>query len=168
MKAEDIDPSANNSRSRLGIRYATKKASAAGVAPKSLANTISRINPRTRLEKVATPIIPAAFTTERVSSCTFTLTGGARVGSGINQDSKGTTPISLSRRRLRFLNQSVRQLVWIIARAGRADLREKRPALRNRFADGVGCISASDSVENSVDEAVPGTGRHAIVDPFIR
>src|SRR5262249_16101409 len=129
---------------------------------------ISRINPRTRLEKVATPIIPAAFTTERVSSCTFTLTGGARVGSGINQDSKGTTPISLSRQRVRLLNQHVRQLACIIAKNARGDLREKQPALRNRFADNVGCISDSDSVANSVDEAVPSTGRHAIVDPFIR
>src|SRR5688572_2037215 len=100
MKAEDIDPSANNSRSKLGIRYATKKASAAGVAPKILANTMSRTKPSIRLEKVATPIRPAALTTERVSSCVLVGAGGTTVGSGMNRDSSGTTPGSLSSRRL--------------------------------------------------------------------
>ena len=64
MKAEDIEPSANNSRNKFGTRYATKKASAAGVAPNSLASTMSRMNPRIRLENVAMPIKPAAWTTE--------------------------------------------------------------------------------------------------------
>ena len=101
MKADDIDPSANNSRSKLGIRYATKKASAAAVAPNRLASTMSRINPRMRLAKVAAPITPAALTTERVSSCAFVEAGDTTVGSGMNLDSSGTTPGSLSSERFR-------------------------------------------------------------------
>ena len=63
MNAEDMEPSANSSRRRFGIRYATKKASAAAVAPNSRASTMSRIKPRMRLAKVARPITPADLTT---------------------------------------------------------------------------------------------------------
>lgn len=68
MKADDIEPSAKSSRRRLGMRNATKKVSAAGVAPKRRAMTMSRTKPRIRLENVATPIRPADLMTDRFSS----------------------------------------------------------------------------------------------------
>ena len=121
MKADDIDPSANNSRSKLGIRYATKKASAAAVAPNRLASTMSRINPRMRLAKVAAPITPAALTTERVSSCAFVEAGVTTVGSGMNLDSSGTTPGSLSSERYATICQPTSRIqvfdnVWRMRR----------------------------------------------------
>ena len=67
-----------------------------------------------------------------------------------------------------FLNQRIRQFVGIVAETGRADLREERASLRNRFADVVGRLSGAVSVEDVADEAVPCIGRHAIVDAFIR
>ena len=56
-----IAPSANRSRSRLGTRNATLKASISGpaLAPNSAASTVSRATPSTRLAIVATPISPA-------------------------------------------------------------------------------------------------------------
>ena len=96
MKAEDMDPSANNSRRRLGMRKATKKASAAGVAPNSRANTMSRMKPRMRLDNVATPTTPAASNTECVSSLIGAAEAGAAVGSDMNRDSSGTLAGSLS------------------------------------------------------------------------
>ena len=60
-KAEDIDPSAKSSRSRLGMRKATKKVSEAPAAPKKLASVMSRTKPRTRLMSVAADITPAAL-----------------------------------------------------------------------------------------------------------
>ena len=60
-KAAVIAPSANRSRSRLGMRNATLKASIAGpvLAPNTAASTISRTRPSTRLVIVATPMRPA-------------------------------------------------------------------------------------------------------------
>jgi len=49
IKAMVRDPSAKSRRKRLGIRNATKKASAAIPEPKSAAKTISRTRPRIRL-----------------------------------------------------------------------------------------------------------------------
>ncbi|MBA7694017.1 hypothetical protein ES703_102617 [subsurface metagenome] len=46
------EPSAKSRLSRLGMRRATKKASAAMPEPKRLAITISRTRPRIRLRKV--------------------------------------------------------------------------------------------------------------------
>jgi hypothetical protein len=68
MNAVDSAPSANKSRSRLGNRNAIKNASRFFPAPKRAANTISRINPRTRLDRIAIPTIPAARVLPRQSS----------------------------------------------------------------------------------------------------
>ena len=57
--AEDIAPSANRSRSRLGMRNATLKASVAKPAPNSTAITCSRASPSTRDSRVAAPTVPA-------------------------------------------------------------------------------------------------------------
>jgi hypothetical protein len=54
------EPSPTNRRHRLGIRKATKKASAAIPVPKKLAITISRKKPRIRLSKVPVPMTVAA------------------------------------------------------------------------------------------------------------
>ena len=54
-----IAPSANRSRSRLGTRNATLKASIAVPAPNRAARTVSRATPSSRLAIVATPISPA-------------------------------------------------------------------------------------------------------------
>ena len=66
------------------MRNATKKASAAGVAPNNRASTISRIKPRMRLENVAMPITPADFTTEWISSCLACREEAGAVGSGMD------------------------------------------------------------------------------------
>ncbi len=60
-KAAVMAPSAKRSRTRLGTRNATLKASMAGVAeaPNRLANTISRTTPSSRLAIVAIPMRPA-------------------------------------------------------------------------------------------------------------
>ena len=50
-----IAPSANRSRSRLGMRNATLYASMAAPAPKKAATTCSRTTPRMRLVRVARP-----------------------------------------------------------------------------------------------------------------
>ena len=63
MKDTVREPSANRRRKRLGIRKATKKASAARPAPKKPAMTTSLTNPSMRLSKVAAPTIPAALVT---------------------------------------------------------------------------------------------------------
>jgi hypothetical protein len=55
------EPSPTNRRHRLGIRKATKKASAAIPAPKKLAITISRKKPKIRLSKVPVPMTVAAL-----------------------------------------------------------------------------------------------------------
>jgi hypothetical protein len=55
------EPSPTNRLHRLGIRKATKKASAAIPAPKKFAITISRKNPRTRLRSVPVPMVVAAL-----------------------------------------------------------------------------------------------------------
>ena len=60
INAVDNAPSANRSRSKFGSRNAIKNASRFLPAPKSPANTISRISPRMRLHKIAMPTIPVA------------------------------------------------------------------------------------------------------------
>lgn len=55
------DPSPTNRLHRLGIRKATKKASAAIPAPKKSAITISLTKPRIRLRKVPIPMVVAAL-----------------------------------------------------------------------------------------------------------
>jgi len=55
------EPSAKNLLSILGIRKATKKASAIMPAPKDLATTISLKNPMILLRRVANPTTEAAF-----------------------------------------------------------------------------------------------------------
>ena len=47
----------------LGMRKATKNASVTGPAPKALATTMSRTNPRSRLSRVAPAMPPSAWTT---------------------------------------------------------------------------------------------------------
>jgi len=59
-KAVESAPSAKRSRSMFGARNAVKNASMFRVAPKSAAITTSRINPSTRLQKMAMPTIPVA------------------------------------------------------------------------------------------------------------
>ena len=83
-------------------------------------------------------------------------------------DSNGTTTGSLSSRELRLLNYPVRQLVRIVAGAGRADLRKKDPALRNRLTDSIGRLSRPNANEDAVDQSVPCTRRDSIVEAFIR
>jgi hypothetical protein len=63
-----MDPSANNSRRRLGILKATKNVSAVPVAPKKPASIMSFTYPRIRLIKVAIDIMPAAFAIRLFSS----------------------------------------------------------------------------------------------------
>ena len=58
--AVESAPSAKRSRSMFGARNAVKNASMFFVAPKSDAITISRINPRMRLEKIAMLTMPVA------------------------------------------------------------------------------------------------------------
>src|SRR5204863_3652617 len=60
MNAVESAPSANKSRSRLGNRNAIRNASRFLPAPKRPANTISRIKPSIRLDRIAKPTIPAA------------------------------------------------------------------------------------------------------------
>src|SRR5260370_12589151 len=68
MKAVESAPSANKSRSKFGNRNAIKKASRYFPAPNKPANTISRIKPRTRLDKMAMPTTPVARVLIRRSS----------------------------------------------------------------------------------------------------
>ena len=65
MNAVESAPSANRSRNKFGSRNAIKNASRFFPAPKSPANTCSRISPRTRLHKIAMPTTPVA----RVLAC---------------------------------------------------------------------------------------------------
>ena len=60
MKAVESAPSANKSRNRFGKRNAIKNASRFFPAPNKPANTISRIKPRTRLDRMAMPTTPVA------------------------------------------------------------------------------------------------------------
>jgi hypothetical protein len=52
VQADVTAPSATKLRSKLGIRNATKKASAKMEAPRSLATSRSRPNPKMRLNRV--------------------------------------------------------------------------------------------------------------------
>ena len=94
-----------------------------------------------RLEKVATPIKPAALTTERVSSCTlFVGAGDTTVGSDMNRDSSGTTPGSLSNRRLaRNIDEGSSRKRADAKRDGHSEARDWLCCLRqclSRFSDG--------------------------------
>ena len=60
MNAVESAPSANRSRNRFGRRKAIRKASRSFPAPKSPAKICSRIRPRTRLERTASPTTPVA------------------------------------------------------------------------------------------------------------
>jgi hypothetical protein len=60
MNADDMEPSANSSLRRLGIRKATKKTSDFAEAPKYDARIMSFTYPRIRLISVAADISPAA------------------------------------------------------------------------------------------------------------
>ena len=60
MKAVERAPSANRSRNKFGRRNAIKNASRFFPAPKSPAKICSRISPRTRLHRTASPTIPVA------------------------------------------------------------------------------------------------------------
>ena len=62
-KAASVAPSPTRRRSRLGIRNATKNASAPRPAPKTEPITISRPKPAMRLSSVSPPICPTARTT---------------------------------------------------------------------------------------------------------
>src|SRR6184192_1720147 len=68
MNAVDSAPSANKSRSRFGNRNAIKNASRFFPAPNKPANTVSRIRPRTRLDRMAMPTTPVARVLIRRSS----------------------------------------------------------------------------------------------------
>ena len=67
IKATENDPSAKSLLRRLGIRKATKKASADIPVPKKLAIRTSLTNPKILLKKVNTPTIPAALVTRLFS-----------------------------------------------------------------------------------------------------
>src|SRR4051812_11248336 len=60
-KPAEKAPSPNSRRNVLGKRKATKKASAAALAPITRAISISRAKPATRLTMVRPPIVPVAF-----------------------------------------------------------------------------------------------------------
>src|SRR5256885_13530980 len=68
MNAVESAPSANRSRKRFGNRNAIRKASRFLPAPKSPANTCSRINPRTREHITARLTTPVARVLTRWSS----------------------------------------------------------------------------------------------------
>src|SRR4029077_11638674 len=68
MNAVESAPSANKSRSRFGNRNAIKNASRFFPAPNKPANTVSRIKPRTRLDRMAMPTTPVARVLIRRSS----------------------------------------------------------------------------------------------------
>ncbi|GAJ13638.1 unnamed protein product, partial [marine sediment metagenome] len=61
------EPSAKSLLKRLGIRKATKKASADMPEPKKLAIRMSLTNPRILLKKVKIPTTPAALVTRLFS-----------------------------------------------------------------------------------------------------
>ena len=63
--AVDRAPSANKSRSRLGMRNAAVNASMAPPPPNNAAQICSRASPSTRLHITARPMIPAAFVFKR-------------------------------------------------------------------------------------------------------
>ena len=68
MNAVESAPSANRSRNKFGNRNAIRNASRFLPAPKRPANTISRISPRMRLDRMAMPTIPVARVLLRRSS----------------------------------------------------------------------------------------------------
>src|SRR6266704_2542666 len=68
INAVERAPSAKRSRSKFGNRNAIKNASRFLPAPKSPANTISRISPSRRLDKMAMPTTPVARVLIRRSS----------------------------------------------------------------------------------------------------
>src|SRR5213592_4715491 len=68
MNAVESAPSANKSRKRFGNRNAIRNASRYFPAPNKPANTISRIRPRTRLDRMAIPTTPVARVLIRRSS----------------------------------------------------------------------------------------------------
>ncbi len=81
-----------------------------------------------RLENVATPISPAALTTERVSSEAFGDGSRAAAGSGITRDCSETergSPLSGENKPLGVLNHFIRQLIRIVALAWRTSPSEK-------------------------------------------
>src|SRR6266480_8135276 len=80
INAVESAPSANKSRNKFGNRNAIRNASRFLPAPKRPANTISRINPRTRLDRIAMPTIPAARVLPRRSSAA--VIGEQRTASG--------------------------------------------------------------------------------------
>ena len=67
IKAMVRDPSAKRRLSKLGMRKATKNASATRPAPKKCATTTSRTRPKMRLIKVNKPTVPAARLTLSLS-----------------------------------------------------------------------------------------------------
>ena len=74
-KAVDSAPSANRSRSRLGMRNAAVNASMAPPPPNSAAQTCSRMSPSTRLHMTARPMTPAARVLSR-SALGWPVVGG--------------------------------------------------------------------------------------------
>jgi len=68
-KAVDRAPSANRSRSRLGMRKAAVKASISAPPPNSAAYTCSRTSPRIRLQSTARLTTPAARVLRRSARC---------------------------------------------------------------------------------------------------
>jgi len=67
IKATENEPSAKILLKRLGIRKATKNASAVIPEPKKLAIRMSLANPRILLKKVKIPTMPAALVTSSFS-----------------------------------------------------------------------------------------------------
>src|SRR6266581_1862934 len=68
INAVESAPSANKSRSKFGSRNAIRNASRFLPAPKRPANTVSRIKPSTRLQRIAAPTTPVARVLTRRSS----------------------------------------------------------------------------------------------------
>ena len=101
-KAVDSAPSANRSRSRLGMRNAAVKASMAPPPPNNAAQICSRANPSSRLHITARPIIPAALVLRRSTGvCT---SRAALIGApasvrraGVELSGGGLGPASLMR-----------------------------------------------------------------------
>src|SRR5262245_33525505 len=75
-KAAERAPSAKRSRSRLGTRKAMMNASIAKPAPKKVAKTCSRTNPKILLPITAMPTIPA----ERATDCRLRPAGSSDCG----------------------------------------------------------------------------------------
>ena len=82
MNAVESAPSAKRSRNMFGTRNAIKNASRFFPAPKSAANTTSRMRPSTRLHKMAMPTTPVARVLTRWFGLAVAVTDATQQRSG--------------------------------------------------------------------------------------